>query len=146
MKFQSAPYLFLIVLIFLISSCVSNKGFERPFLKEQLLGKEPGEKVFVIKKDGERVTGKVITFSNFSIWKVKQKEYWVAIDGKKINLVDCESYQEPEAFLYQYDKTLFNEVIPNSPYRFMRRLRSGKINLFYYVHQGLDYGNDVRGD
>ena len=122
-------------------SCVTEKSFYRDFNKEALVGKVPNEKVFIIKKNGEKISGEKLTYSKYSMWRVQQKEDWIAVDGKKVNTVDIQAIQTPEEFrkFYQESKTSIRSVT---------RLRYGKINLYTYVVSAPMAGGqkDVRGD
>lgn len=140
MKIAKLPIL--VGLFFLIHSCATNKSFVKSFELEQQFGKEPGSNVFVIKKNGHKVEGKKLTYSHTSIWRVKQLENWIAVDGQKIQDSEYEIIQTEKAYRHLYfpGNSLFG-----SPF-FINRLRYGKINLYYYEHIALANGKDVRGD
>jgi hypothetical protein len=139
---KTAKLSVLIGLFLLIHSCATNKSFVRNFEMESKFGKEPGSDVFVIRKNGQKVEGKKLTYSHSSIWRVEQKENWIAVDGQKIQDSEYEIIQTEKAYRHLYfpDDTRFGRPF------FINRLRYGKINLYYYQHNALANGKDVRGD
>jgi len=68
MKIAKLP---LLIGLFFMQSCATNKSFVRSFEMEQKFGREPGSAVFVIKKNGHKVEGKKLTYSHTSIWSVQ---------------------------------------------------------------------------
>ena len=116
--------LLIITLTISAFSCVTTKSYEKDFSNEKLLGREQNSDVFVVKKNGEKIVGKKMTFSPSSIWKVTQKEDWIAVDGQKINKEDISVYQTPTEYkeFHKYKHTLEYES---------SRVRYGKINLYY---------------
>lgn len=126
---------FVCLFIVCLLSCVTEKSFYRDFNKEALVGKVPNEKVFVIKKNGEKISGEKLTYSKYSIWRVQQKEDWIAVDGKKVNNEDIQAIQTNDEFkkFYKDSKNMVRSVT---------RLRFGKINLYTYVD--VSYSGNIK--
>ncbi len=105
-------------------SCVTVKSYEKGFAGEKLLGREQNSDVFVIKKNGEKIIGNKMTFSPSSVWKVVQKENWIAVDDQRINREEIAAYQS---------STEYNEYYQNKrlPEYTVSRVRHGKISLYY---------------
>ena len=132
----------IVVLLILLSSCVTTKQFERDFNKASLEGREQGKEVFILTKSGEKYEGKVLTFSKWSQWKAKQKENWVAVDGKQVDRKDIEAIQNQYSYKAFFQRSDYEKgsTIP------VNRIKFGKINLYYYTHEPLGLkADDVRG-
>jgi hypothetical protein len=122
------------------TSCMTPKPFAAKFKQEQKIGKASSSaKVFLVKKDGEKITGKKLTYSNRFrfLKKINPNEEWVAVDGRKISFGDYDSIQTTKAFkiLYepqQIDTATTTEEEANAGQFYINRLRAGKINLFHY--------------
>jgi hypothetical protein len=141
MKISSLNQCLTAALLLFLCSCVSNKGFQKPFLTEHKSGMEQSNNVFIIKKTGQKITGSKLSYSPTSIWRVKQKEDWIAVDGEQVYTDECEIIQTTESY-----KRLFKPAQPvYQPAFFISRLRYGRISLYYYEHEAMDHGNDVRG-
>ncbi len=142
MRLQFSPLLVILFLFLLTqTACVTEGSYKAPFKKQALLGMEPGPNVFIIKKDGTRISGQKITRSKYSAWRGRQKESWVAVDGNKIAEDDYRILQTETAYTHYFRP-------PGGGTLFIERLRYGKISLYYYSQQA-DYagsGKDVRGD
>jgi hypothetical protein len=123
----------------LATSCMAPKPFAAKFKQEQKTGKDTSTaKVFLVKKDGEKISGKKLTYSNRFrfLKKINLNEEWVAIDGRKISFGDYDTIQTTKAFkiLYvpQLADTAANADTENENFVYISRLRAGKINLFHY--------------
>jgi hypothetical protein len=122
------------------TSCMAPKPFATKFKKEQKIGKDSSDtKVFLVKKDGEKITGKKLTYSNRFrfLKKVNPNEEWVAVDGRKISFGDYDTIQTAAAFKILYEPkpadtvtTAEDEKTANQIY--VNRLRAGKMNLYHY--------------
>lgn len=124
--------------LFFSSLFYSTTSLAQNWEKEMLKGRE-NDSVFIIKKSGLRVSGKVITSSKKSVWRINEKDSWVAIDGKKIDFINdpwvrkqTENYYcAPYKMLYQFRDSV------------AYRIRYGKINLYYYIDRfqgnGIEY-------
>ena len=139
MKIKNLNLFVLLAFTISIPSCVSVKAYEKSYADEIKLGLDPDSKVFIKKKDGKKIEGKEITFSHESIWRVKQKENWIAIDGQKINMKDISSFENQNGYFafYKYDRFLESQ-----PYQFVSRVRQGKLNLYYYT---FNYSGQIQG-
>lgn len=126
---------FACLFIFTLFSCVTEKSFYRDFKKEELVGKTPNEKVFIIKKNGEKISGEKLSYSKYSVWRIQQKEDWIAVDGKKVNTEDIQAIQKEEGFMRYYDESKTSRVL-------VTRLRYGKINLYDYT--GVSYSGNIK--
>ncbi len=82
-----------LLLCVLTHSCATSKTFVENFENEWKFGKDPGSIVFVIRKNGQRVEGKKLTYSPSSNWRVRQLENWIAVDGQKIQDSEYEIIQ-----------------------------------------------------
>jgi hypothetical protein len=118
----------MIILASAISSCESTKHFDTSYDNEIKKGRDNTSDVFIIKKDGEKIEGKTITFSLYSKWREVQKENWIAVDGQKVELKDIAKYQSPNGYyaFYKYDPHIEGEQ-----YIFIPRIRGGKISIYY---------------
>ncbi len=123
-----------------LSSCVTEKGFYKPYNEEALAGREPNSEVFIIDKNGKKISGHELTTSKSSVWKV-DKNSWTAVDGQKVNDDDIIVVQSNKSYQEKYFKSKYS-------YQYAERLRYGKISLYTYVETA-DISNgqkDVRGD
>jgi len=124
-----------------LSSCVTEKGFYKPYNNEALNGREPNSDVFIIDKNGKKLEGHTLTYSKTSVWKVQQKESWTAVDGQKVNSDDIAVVQSEKSYSENY-------WLSKNSSRYVMRLRYGKIGLYTYVVAADAVGGqkDVRGD
>jgi hypothetical protein len=123
----------------IFSACVNSKQFASPFDKEELLGRDPSNETFIIKANGEKIVGTVITSSSKAYDARTIHNDWMQIDGKRVMEPDYYAFQNASGYHRYYRVT-------DLPY-FISRLRFGKINLYYTVHAPLGVReNDVRGE
>ena len=113
-------FLFAICSCILISSCVTFNQFDSEVKK----GKSNDE-VFIIKKNGEKLTGSKITQPS----SMSQAD-WFKIDGQKVERKDIAAYQDKKA--YHAMTVIAGDI---------QRLRAGKINLYYFD----SYSNATNG-
>lgn len=127
------------------TSCVTTAGYKAPFEKQALLGRDSTARVFVIKKDGTKIAGNVLTYSNRSNRIGPHKETWTAVDGQKVLDSDYEIIQTEKSYSHWFrapGSTAWSMLFPD-------RLRYGKISLYYYSNEVDSYGaegRDIRGD
>ncbi len=134
------PTVSLALIIFLATSCMTPKPFANQFKKEQKVGRDSSSsKVFLVKKDGEKIAGKKITSSTrFRLLKkINPNEEWVTVDGRKISFGDYDTIQTTTALKVLYAPQPTNIVIKaadesNMEQIYVKRLRAGKINLYHY--------------
>jgi len=133
---------YILALLFSISSCVTTKQFHQDFHKAALEGREPDKEAIIITKSGEKFEGKELTYSKFNKMRAKQIENWVAIDGKKINKAEIAVIQNK----YSYTAFFQRPDLPKGEIITVDRIRFGKINLYCYAHEPLGVNqDDVRG-
>lgn len=101
--------------LFLFSSCVVRKTYTTEEKKMKI-----GNDVFVIKKNGEKISG--TKFSEPSIWNGKAD--WIKIDEKKIDGNEIVAFQNKDAYFVKFEKS--------GDHFWIRQLKRGKINLYYY--------------
>jgi hypothetical protein len=105
------PFL-LLVIASSVASCVTAKTYTDEERKMRI----PADQVFVIKTDGEKVTGKKLSAATgFFSGNVSVK-----LDGQKFEFDQLQNFQDRHSY---YAK--FNNV-------WAKQLKRGKINLFYY--------------
>src|ERR1700735_4935784 len=103
--------LLVLALILPIVSCVMSKTYTD---EEKKMRMEP-DQYFVIKTNGEKVTGKKISLSGGLSFSG-----WVKLDGQKYQFDDLLNVQDRHAY---YAK--FNNL-------WVKQLKRGKINLYYF--------------
>lgn len=125
----------LVAVILFATSCITSKPYAAKFNQEQKKGRDTSNEVFVVKKDGEKITGKKIKFPAkiAMVESPEPTEQWVAVDGKKIDFGQYEAVQTPSVYKALYHPAK-NDQFPNVVY--MNRLRFGKINLYHYEYRG----------
>jgi hypothetical protein len=134
------PTLSLGLLVFLSTSCMTPKPFAGQFKKEQKAGRDnTTTKVFLVKKDGEKIIGKKISSSTHFrfLKKMNLTEEWVSVDGRKISFGDYDTIQTAVAFKILYepkpaDKVTMVEDEKSGNEIYLNRLRAGKMNLYHY--------------
>ncbi|CAN5280243.1 hypothetical protein BH11BAC5_BH11BAC5_31940 [soil metagenome] len=134
------PTLSLALIIFLATSCMTPKPFAGQFKKEQKAGRDSSTtKVFLVKKDGEKIEGKkLISSTHFRfLKKINLQEEWVTVDGRKISFGDYDTIQTAAAFKILFEPKTADKVIKAEDEKdgnqiYVNRLRAGKINLYHY--------------
>lgn len=110
------------LLCILFASCTTMKSSIDLLGSERLKGKEYGDEVFIIKTDGEKISGSIFGYPKYSDRKVNYK-----IDDKKIPFKDIKAYQSPT----RYTAVVMDEE--NKIRVGIDRIRRGKINLFIHT-------------
>jgi hypothetical protein len=106
--------IFLIGILFSISACITVKTYTDEEKKMKI-----GDKVFIIKKDGEKISGEKISYPPaFGFSK------WLKIDGQKIQDSNISAYQDKHGYHIKFGNP-FNWV-------WVIQLKRGKINLFHF--------------
>lgn len=106
--------IFLIGILFSISSCITTKTYTTEEKKMRI-----GEDVFIIKTNGEKITGKKISHpSSFSFAQ------WRKIDNQKIEAADMSAYQDKNCYYVKFENH-FNSW-------WIKQLKRGRINLYHY--------------
>lgn len=129
-----------LLIAFFATSCKTPKPFAARFKQEQRLGKDTSTNIFLVKKDGEKITGKKLRYSNsFRLLKrIDPVEQWVAVDGRKISFGDYDTIQTPNAFKILYTiqpdtaQSAADEDDEEATVFYINRLRAGKISLYHY--------------
>lgn len=116
---------------FAFTSCMAPKPLASKFNLEQRKGRDTSNEIFIVKRDGEKITGKKLT-SNHPSWFLHtayQTQEAVAIDGQTVNFSDYELVQTNKAYrvFYQPEK---NDS--NAEGTYINRLRFGRLNLYHY--------------
>lgn len=116
------------------TSCMAPKPLAGKFNSEQKRGRDTTEGIFIVKKDGEKISGKKITTSHKMelLQTAKPVEESVAINGETVKFADYELVQTSKAYraLYYPEQS---EKNCNGIY--ISRLRFGKISLYHYEAQ-----------
>lgn len=128
MKNNYLNLLLMAILATVVTSCESTKHFDNSYSNEIKLGRDNTSDVFIIKKDGEKIEGKTMTFSPYSKWREVQKETWIAVDGQKVDIKNIERYQSANGYyiFYKYDPHIEGEQ-----YIFLSRATGGKVNIYF---------------
>lgn len=127
------PVTILAVFILFFSSCSASNPFARKVYEEQKKGRDLSNKLFIVKKDGEKITAKRLQYqtrtSFFPTSYVNDKA--VSADGKKINSGDYVAIQTAYAYKILYYPENSDQ---SSTGVYINRLRFGKINLYHYEY------------
>lgn len=122
-----------LVLMFLLNSCVTTQTYTR----EEKKMKVDNQSVFVIKKDGKKISGNKI--------KVLFRTSSIKIDDQEINIDDLIAYQDKTAYYAKFTTDKKNTWV--------KQLKRGKINLYYYevysynkIYQGTKLVSDNKND
>lgn len=131
MKFK---YYLPLAVCFAWCSCVTFAQYD----KKALASKEPGNEEFITYKDGRTVSGKKLKHRNYDpfdghLVRVTNKDNAFNIDGKNYNDSLVVAFQDAKAF-HKSDGG-----------RFLIRLVSGKMNLYYFDDIRMEYTAGVSG-
>lgn len=135
---KSLSLLFSIIITFALYSCKTTKEFYKDFNAESLTGREPNADVFIVKKDGTKISGHQLTHSKTSAFNTNEQKEWTAVDGQKVIDKEIEVVQSEKAYsaLYRRKRDKAEWMVD--------RLRYGKISLYTYEETATDH--DVRGN
>jgi hypothetical protein len=120
-----------IALAVTLTSCVATKPYADDFANEQKKGKDSTSDLFVIKKDGQKLAVKKLSYQHkLKIFPNGQpSEDGVVADGEKIKFGEYQAIQTSGAFKILYhpeNDTRFSKGL------YISRLRAGKISLYHY--------------
>ena len=120
--------------VMLISSCVMTKTYTTEEKKMRL--DKGGEKVFVVKTNGEKIIGKKL--SQPSAWSAHST--WIKVDNEKIGNADIIAFQDKEAYHVKFGN--------KERWTWVKQLKRGKINLYHYEVSGnkTGYNSVVLGE
>lgn len=115
------------LLLLILTSCTTMKAIDDGRQVDK--GREPGEQFFIIKENGEKIISAKITRPAVG----NHIESRITVDGKKMDGPKLFAFQDTEGY-YAWLK----ETSPTKYWkgRFIKRVRRGKINLYYYGSRG----------
>ncbi len=106
------PILLLVIAISLFS-CITAKTYTG----EEKRMRVETDQLFVIKTDGTKIVGKTLSKTPSGYYRTRE---WVNMDGQKYNFDSLQNYQDRNTFYSKFGN------------HWVRQLKRGKINLFYY--------------
>lgn len=102
--------------IFLVMITMASCVMSKTYTDEEKKMRYGPDQVFVIKTNGEKIVGKKVSEPR----GFHAGAYWVKLDNQKFPLDEVQSYQDKHAFRVNFDG------------QWVKQLKRGKINLFYF--------------
>lgn len=111
------------LLLLIFTSCTTTKAVDDGRQIDK--GREPGEQFFIIKENGEKIIAAKITRPAVG----NNIESRITVDGKKMDGPELFAFQDAEGYYAWLKATSPTKYWKG---RFIKRVRRGKINLYYY--------------
>ena len=109
------------LLCVVFASCMATRPISHPVSGAKLIGKEPGNEIFVLKNNGEKISGSSFTYANHRPVDVAG---YFHIDNVKVSYKDLKAYQDGNG----YYAVLRDEKHKSGT--LISRVRRGEINLY----------------